>query len=77
MKRFRVLTAVFIVAAIILSNVMCANVAFEYCDMLWGIEYAGYSAPANVAFLFAIPYVIGITICLVLAYVFWRKSISR
>ena len=32
---------------------MCANVAFEYCNMLWGIEYAGYSAPADVAFLIA------------------------
>lgn len=74
MKRFRTLTVTFIVAAIILSNIMCANVAFEYCNMLWGIKYAGYSAPANVAFLFAIPYVIGILICLVLAYVFWRRS---
>ena len=75
MNRFRVLTVAFIVAAIILSNMMCANVAFEYCNMLWGIKYAGYSAPANVAFLLAIPYALGIVICLILSYIFWRKSI--
>lgn len=74
MKKFRILAVAFIVIAIILSNIMCANVAFEYCNMLWGIKYEGYSAPANVAFLLNIPYFIGILICIILSYVFWRKS---
>jgi len=64
----------FIAVAIILSNIMCANVAFEYCNMLWGIKYAGYSAPANVTFLLTIPYGIGILICIIFSCVFWRKS---
>lgn len=74
MNKFRILAGVFIIIAIILSDIMCANVAFEYCNMLWGIKYAGYSAPANVAFLLTIPYVIVILICIVFSCAFWRKS---
>lgn len=62
-----------IAIAIILSDIMCANVAFEYSKMLWGIKYAGYSAPANVAFLVAVPYLIGILICVVFSIVLWKK----
>ena len=53
---------------------MCAVVAWNYCDMLWGINYAGYSAPASIAFLFAIPFVVGIAICIAFALFFKRKS---
>ena len=53
---------------------MCANVAFEYCNMLWGIEYAGYSAPADVAFLIAIPYLLGILISFGIVFLLWKKS---
>ncbi len=34
----------------------------------------GYSAPASVAFLYAIPFVIAIMICVVLAVVIYRKG---
>ena len=67
------LMIVFQIMAVILSDVMCAAVAYSYCDMLWGIRYAGYSAPASVAFLLAVPFIIGILILLVLAEVFRRK----
>lgn len=73
MSKFRIISVSFIAIAIILSNIMCSNVAFEYSNMLWGIKYAGYSAPANIVFFLAIPYIIGILICSSLAYVFWRK----
>ena len=53
---------------------MCAVVAYGYCDMLWGIQYACYSAPASVAFLLAIPYAVGIAVCVILAAVFYRKA---
>ena len=52
----KALSCTFAVLAILLSDVMCAVVAFNYCDMLWGIRYASYSAPANTAFLLVIPY---------------------
>ena len=64
----------FAVIAVVLSDIMCAYVAFAYRDMLCGIEHLGYSAPESVAFLYAIPFMIGIIICTVLAILFYRKS---
>lgn len=70
-------SAIFALSAVLLSDVMCTNVAYQYRDMLCGIEHRGYSAPANVAFLTAIPYAIGIVICVVLAVVFKKKRTDR
>ena len=70
----KVLSTVFWISAVLLSDVMCAVVAYNYCDILWGIKYAGYSAPAQVAFLRAIPYAVGIIVCVVLA-IFFKKKI--
>ena len=69
-----VLAAVFAALAVILSDVMCAVAAFNYCDMLWGIKYAGYSAPASVAFLTAVPYAVGIIICVILALFLKKRA---
>ena len=71
----KALSTVFWILAVLLSDVMCAVVAYNYCDMLWGIKYAGYSAPAWTAFLVAIPYAIGIIVCVVLA-IFFKKKIG-
>ena len=68
------LSVVFFVLAILLSNIMCAVVAYNYCDMLWGIKYAGYSAPARTAFLSGIPFLIGIIVCTCLALYFRKKN---
>jgi len=68
------LSTIFGVLAILLSDMMCAVVAYNYCKMQWGIKYAGYSAPANTAFLLVIPYAVGIGICIVLAGVLRRKA---
>lgn len=70
----KVLSKVFGVLAILLSDVMCAVVAYNYCDMLWGIKYAGYSAPAGTAFLSAIPFAIAIVVC-VFVSLFLKKKI--
>lgn len=66
MKMNKITKAAYIVAVLI-GNIMCAVVAYKYCEMQWGIQYRGYSAPANVAFLWAIPFAICITICLIIA----------
>ncbi len=71
MKR---LSMVFVILAVLLSDVMCAAVAYNYCDILWGIKYAGYSAPAYVAFFTAIPYAVGIIVCVILAICFKKKN---
>lgn len=63
----------FLVLAVLLSDVMCAVVAYNFCRMQWGAKYAMYSAPAWVAFLYAIPYVIAIAVCVVIAVIFRKK----
>lgn len=70
------LSVLFVVLAVLLSDAMCAVVAYNYCTFLWGGRYAGYSAPASTAFLFAIPFAIGIVICVILALVF-RKMVRK
>ena len=71
------LSIVFGLLAIILSNVMCAVVAFNYRDMLCGIQHSCYSSPAWVAFLSAIPYARAIAVCVIFAVVFKRRSASQ
>lgn len=77
MKKFKILRNIFIVFAFILSHTMCADVAFNYASVICAIEHKGFSAPSDVAFLFAIPYGIGIIISLILAFVFNKKSLER
>ena len=67
----------FIVLAILLSDVICAVVAYNYCTLQWGGQYAGYSAPASTAFLYVIPYGIGIIFCIILACVFHKKQENK
>lgn len=69
----RTLSKVFYVLAFLLSGVMCAVVAYNYCDMMWGIKYAGYSAPAWTAFMAAIPFAIAIAVCIGIARHLKRK----
>jgi len=70
------LSTIFGVLAVLLSHTMCIVVAFDYRDMLCGIAHSCYSAPAWMAFLEAIPYTIGIAICIALAVVFRKKAKS-
>lgn len=70
----RKLKVLFAALAILLSEAMCFVVAYSYRDMLCGIKHAGYSAPAGVAFLNAIPFAIGIIICVLLFFYFRRKA---
>ena len=73
--RVKKLSVIFGLLAVLLSDVMCAVVAYNYCELLWGGQYAGYGAPAGTAFLYAVPYVIGIAVCAILALVFRKKAI--
>lgn len=70
MKKYRYLSYAFFGLAILLSDVMCATVAYNYCEM--SINWQIYSAPANITFLYAIPYGVGILICAA-AGLFYRK----
>lgn len=68
------LSIIFGVLAVLLSDIMCAVVAYNYCNLLWGNQYAGYSAPTSTAFVYAIPYAIGIIVSVALAIVFRKKA---
>lgn len=64
----------FMVFAILLSDIMCAVVAYSYCALQWGGQYAGYSAPPGTAFLYCVPYGIGVAFCAILARFFYKKA---
>lgn len=73
MVKYKILSVCFGVIAVLLSDIMCAVVAYNYCDMLWGVKYLAYSAPASTAFVLAIPYAVGIVICIALMIFFKKK----
>lgn len=64
------LSVVFSALAILLSDVMCAVVAYNYS----ALQHSFTSFPADVAFLSAIPYGLAIAVCVVLAVVFKKKA---
>ena len=77
MRKFKILRNIFIVLTLILSHLACISISFNYAGMLCGIEHKGFSAPANTAFYLAIPYYIGVFLCIVLAFVFNKYSKKR
>lgn len=68
------LSNLFFILAVLLSDVMCAVVAYNYCNMVWGIRYHGYSAPASTAFLVVFPFAIAIVVCVILALHFQKRK---
>lgn len=67
-------STVFWLLAVLLSDVMCAVVAYNYCALQWAGKYAGSGAPAGVAFLYAVPFAVGIGVCVLLALTFKRAT---
>lgn len=77
MKIYRIFYRLFLLSAVILSDIMCAVVAYYYCTLQWGGRYAGYSAPASAAFLYVIPYGAGILFCIILALFFYKRALRE
>jgi len=71
---FNRLSIVFFTISAVLSSIMCAVVAYNYRDLICGIDHMGYSAPASSAFIYAIPFLVGIVVCMILAVVFKKKA---
>lgn len=63
-----------LIVAILLSDLMCAAVAFNYVDIVWGIKYAGYQMLPETAFRLLIPFGIGILIFLAIFMLFWHRG---
>ena len=70
------LSAVLWILAVLLSDIMCAVTAYNYCDLQWGGKYAGYSAPASTAFIYAIPFALGSIVSIGLAVICRKKAIK-
>jgi|GEM_PF-873213 len=62
------------ILAILLSNIMCALIAYHYRAILCCGEHGGCSAPASIAFFYAIPFSIAILLCLIPAEILRRKG---
>lgn len=73
----RKISNILLALSVLLSDVMCAVVAYHYAAMQWGIRYAGYSAPASTAFVYAIPYGLAIVCCMVAAITLRKGAASR
>ena len=71
MNRLHIL---FAAIAVLLSDIMCFVVAYNYRDMLCSTEHAGFSAPASTAFIYAVPFLIGIAVCVILSIRFYKKT---
>ena len=67
-------SSILLIISVLLSDIMCAVVAWEYCDLVWGGKYAGYSAPPYIAFFTAIPFVAAIIICVLIAVILRKKA---
>ena len=68
----KTLSIFFQILAVLLSDVMCAVIARSYYILRWG--KLPVSAPAWMAFLWGIPFLLGIAVCLILAVIFKKKS---
>jgi len=77
MKKYKYLSVLFGALAILLSDVMCAVAAYNYCALEWGARYEGWSAPANTALVLVIPpYGAGIAACAALCWLFGKKYLK-
>ena len=74
MKQFKIGKRICLAVAVLLSDIMCADVSYQYCSFQWGRDYEGWSAPPSLAFLGGVPYVVGILACIGLFWVFHRKE---
>ena len=68
----KTLSIVFQILAVLLSDVMCALVAWNYCLMKTNDLFN--SAPPSTAFFLTIPFLVGIAVCVVLAILFGKKA---
>ena len=70
----KLISRLWLIAALILSHAMCAVVAYDIRDMICGISHMGYSAPWYLGLLGILPFGLGIAVCLALSYFFGKKA---
>ncbi len=60
--------------AALLSNIMCAVVAYNYAALSYAGQPIFTSAPAYIAFFLAIPYALAIAVCVIIAIILRKRS---
>ncbi len=70
----RKLSKLFTVLALVFSHVLCIITAWYYRSAICGVMHYGDSAPPEVAFILAVPWLLPVIICTVLAIIFKKKS---
>lgn len=65
------------ILTMVLSHIMVAVVSYNYRGMQCGIEHLGFSAPAEVALFSIIPFILVITILMVLSWYFTKRSCKK
>ena len=61
------------IIAYLFSYMMVTVVAFNYGYMFYAVKFAGASAPPSISFIFAVPFIIAILVCVVLIKIIKKR----
>ncbi|MEI0567864.1 hypothetical protein [Brachyspira pulli] len=59
--------------AYIFSYMMVIVVAFNYGYMFYAVKFDGASAPPSISFIFAVPFIIAILVCILLIKIIKKR----
>ncbi|WP_295159037.1 hypothetical protein [uncultured Brachyspira sp.] len=71
-KKERIIKTIKIIAYLF-SYMMVTVVAFNYGYMFYAVKFDGASAPPSISFIFAIPFIIAILLCLIIIKIIKKR----
>ena len=63
-----------VISILILSNIMCSVISYNWASMEYSIRHLGYSAPAYVALYAGIPYFVALWCCIIFAILIGKNK---
>ncbi|WP_020004049.1 hypothetical protein [Brachyspira innocens] len=61
------------IIAYLFSYMMVTVVAFNYGYMFYAVKFDGASAPPSVSFIFAIPFIVAILVCIIIIKIIKKR----
>ena len=61
------------IIAYLFSYMMVTVVAFNYGYMYYAVKFDGASAPPSISFIFAVPFIVAILVCIILIKIINKK----